>query len=89
MIFKLIPNPTSLSFEKIWSINIVSEPSLVGGPEFEPLLCNVFSICRFGSPWRTLFGLFDSLRMGMRLHVKEDVKGMIFILIPNPTSLSF
>ena len=37
----------------------------------------------------TLFGLFDSPRTGMGLHVMKGVKGMIFILHPNPISLSF
>ena len=37
----------------------------------------------------TLFGLFDFLHAGMGLHVRESVKDMIFILNPNPTSLSF
>ena len=36
-----------------------------------------------------LFGLFDSPRAGMGPHVREGVKGMIFILNLNPTSLSF
>ena len=32
----------------------------------------------------TLFGLFDSPHTGMGLHVREGVKGIIFILNPNP-----
>ena len=30
----------------------------------------------FESPWRTLFGLIDSPRAGIRLHVREGVVGM-------------
>ena len=37
----------------------------------------------------TLCGLFDSPCAGMGLHVKEGVKGKMFILNPNPTTLSF
>ena len=36
-----------------------------------------------------LFGLFDYPRAGMWPHLREGVKGMIFVLNPNPTSLSF
>ena len=36
-----------------------------------------------------LFGWFNSPCAGMRLHVREGVKDMIFILNSNPTSLSF
>ena len=36
-----------------------------------------------------LFGLFYSPRAGMRLHVREGIKVMIFILNQNSTSLSF
>ena len=36
-----------------------------------------------------LFGLFDSPRAGMGLHVREGVKSMVFILNSFPTSLSF
>ena len=68
---------------------MVLETSLVGGPEFEPPLYNLFPICLFESQWKTLFGLFDSPRAGMGLHVRESVKGMVFILNQNPTSLSF
>ena len=52
-------------------------------------LCNLFFICCFKSPWMTLFDLFYSPRVGMELHVSKSVKGMIFILNPNPTNLSF
>ena len=89
MIFILNPNPTSSSFEENWSFNMVSELGLVGSSGFEPPLYNLFAICRFKSSWRTLFGLFDSLHAGMGLHVREGVKGMIFILNPNPTSSCF
>ena len=41
------------------------------------------------SSWMTLFGLFDSPRMGIGLHVREGVKGMIFMLNSNPTILNF
>ena len=69
---------------------MISEPSLAGGPGFEPPLCNLFLICRFESPWSTtLFGLFDFSHAGMRLHVRSGVKGMIFILNLNPTSSGF
>ena len=68
---------------------MVLEPSLTGGLGFEPPFCNIFLICSFESPWRTLFGLFDSPRASIGLEVREGVKGMIFILNPNPTSLSF
>ena len=68
---------------------MVLELDLVGGPWFKTSFCNLFPIWRFESPWRTLFGLFDSLRAGMRPHVREGVKGMIFILNLNPTNLSF
>ena len=36
-----------------------------------------------------MFDLFDSPRTGMGLHMREGVRSMIFILNPNPTSLSF
>ena len=36
-----------------------------------------------------IFNLFDSPCVSMRLHVKEDVKGMIFILNQNYINLSF
>ena len=39
-----------------------------------------------------LFNLFDSLRAGMWMHVTRErgcCKDMMFILNPNPTSLSF
>ena len=68
---------------------MVLELGLVGGPRFESPLCNLFSICLFESPWKTLFGLFDSPRARMGPHVREGVKGMIFILNPNLISLSF
>ena len=68
---------------------MVSEPNLARGHGFKPPLCNLFPICLFKSPWRTLFGLFDSPHAGIGLHVRESVKDMIFILNPNPTSLSF
>ena len=68
---------------------MISKPSLAGGSGFEPSLYNLFPICLFECRWRTLVGLFNSSRVGMGLHVREDVKGMIFILIPNPTSSSF
>ena len=68
---------------------MVSEPSLATGHGFEPPLCNLFLICCFESLGRTLFGLLDSPRVGMELHVREGVKDMIFILNPNPISLSF
>ena len=69
---------------------MVSEPGLIEGPRFEPPLCNLFLICSFESPWRTLFGLFNSPCAGMVLHMKEGgVKGMIFVLNSNPISLSF
>ena len=68
---------------------MVSEPSLARGPGFESPLYNLFLICLFESPWRTLFGLFDFPHAGMRLHVRKGVKGMIFILNPNPISLNF
>ena len=68
---------------------MVSEPGLARGLGFEPPPCNLFPICLFESPRRTLFGLFDSSREGMRVHVRESVKGMIFILNLNPISLSF
>ena len=45
MIFILNPNPTSLSFYESWSFNMVSKPSLVGGPGFEPPLYDLFIIC--------------------------------------------
>ena len=100
MTFILNSNPTSLSFYESWLFNMVSKPSLARGPRFEPHLCNLFPICLFESPWRILlikkkssgrilFGLFDSSRAGMGLHIKEGVKEIIFILKPNPTSLSF
>ena len=68
---------------------MILEPGLVGGPGFEPPLCNLFPILLFESLWRTIFGLFDSPRAGLCQHMKEGVKGMIFILNPNCTSLSF
>ena len=68
---------------------MVLQPGSVGGPRFESHFCNLFPICWFESPWRTLYGLFDSTRMSMRLHVREGVKGMIFILNTNPTNLNF
>ena len=36
----------------------------------------------------TLFGLFDFPRASIGLHMRESVKDMIFILNPNPISLS-
>ena len=36
---------------------------------------------------RTLFGLFDSPHMSMRLHVR-GVKDMVFVLNPNPKALT-
>ena len=50
---------------------MVSEPDLVKGPGFELPLCNLFPICLFESPWRTLFGLFNSTHEVMGLHVKS------------------
>ena len=68
---------------------MVSELGLARGPGSETSLCNLSPICWFESLWRTLLGLFDSLCAGMGPYVKEGFKGMIFILNPNPTSLSF
>ena len=67
---------------------MILNPGLARGHGFEPPLCNLFPICLFESLGRTLFGLFDSPCIGMRLHMREGVKDMIFILNPNPTSLS-
>ena len=67
---------------------MVSESGLVG-LGFELPLCNLFQICCFESLLRTLFGVFYYPHAGMALHVREDIKGMIFILNQNPTSLSF
>ena len=53
---------------------MVPELGLAGGRGFETSPCTLFPICRFESPWRTLFGLFDSPRVGMRPHVREGVK---------------
>ena len=39
---------------------MVSEFGQLGGPWFDNFLCNLFPICWFESPWKTLFGLFDS-----------------------------
>ena len=44
MIFILNPNLISLSFLENWLFNIVLEPNLTGGLEFEPSLCNLFPI---------------------------------------------
>ena len=68
---------------------MVSKSGLAGGLGFEPPVYNLFPICFSESLWRTLFGLFDSPRANMRLHVREGVKSMIFILNSNPTRLSF
>ena len=62
---------------------------MAGSPRFKPSFCNLFPICRFESPWRTLFGLFDSPRVGIILHMRECVKCIIFILNPNCTRLNF
>ena len=32
----------------------------------------------------TLFGLFDSPHTGTRLHMRENIKDMLFLLNPNP-----
>ena len=53
---------------------MVSEPDLTGGPRFEPPLCNLFLICLFESPRKTMFDLFDSPRANMGPHVRECVK---------------
>ena len=72
---------------------MVSELGLVGGHGFEPPLCNL-NICapcvylKVHNGLRCI-GLFVSPRAGMRSHVREGVEGMLFILNPNPTSLSF
>ena len=50
--------------------------------------CKLMRINVFLFSQQTLFDLFDSPRAGMGLHVKEGVKGMTFILNPNPTSLT-
>ena len=63
---------------------MVSEPGLAQRHGFEPPLFNL-NIC---SPFvylkahnrLSLIGLFDSPRVGMGPHVREGVKGMIFIL---------
>ena len=47
---------------------------MVGGPGFEPSLCNLIPICLFESSCRTIFGLFDSPRVGMWPHVREGVE---------------
>ena len=41
MIFMVNPNPKSLSFEEIWSFNMVLALSLAGDLEFKPPLCNL------------------------------------------------
>ena len=64
---------------------MVLDPGLVGGHGFEPPFCNLFPICLFESPGRTLF---DTPCADMGLHMREGFKDMIFILNPNPTSLS-
>ena len=38
---------------------------------------------------RLYFDFFDSLRVGMRLHMRESIKNIIFILNSNPISSSF
>ena len=68
---------------------MVSKLGLARGPGSETSLCNLSPTCWFESLWRTLLGLFDSLFAGMGPYVNEGFKGMIFILNPNPTSLSF
>ena len=68
---------------------MVSKSSLVEGFGFELSLCDLFPIYCFESSLKTLFGVFDSPRVGMSLHVREDIKDMIFILNQNLTSLSF
>ena len=68
---------------------MVLKLGLAGGAGFKPPLCNLCPIFLFESPWNTLIGLFNSPRAGMGLQVRKSVKGMIFILDPNPTSLSF
>lgn len=47
---------------------------------FEKPFYNLFSICLFEISWRSLFGLFVSPHVGIRLHVRESVKGMTFKL---------
>ena len=44
------------------------------GSRIKTSLCNLFLICRFESPRRTLFGLFDSPHVGMKPHMREGVK---------------
>ena len=56
---------------------MVSEPGFARGPRFEPPLCNLYPICLFESPWRTLFDLLNSPGASMGLHVRECVKGMM------------
>lgn len=66
---------------------MVEEFSLVGGPSLT-YLCAIIPYLLFESLWKTLFTLFDSSRMGMRLHMREGIKDTIFILNLNPSSLS-
>ena len=68
---------------------MVSKFGLVGNPRFESFFCNLFPICWFESLWRTLFSLFDSPCAVIKPYMREDVKGMIFILNSNPIRLSF
>ena len=68
---------------------MVSESSLAGRLEFEPPLAIYSPFVDLKVHRRFYFVcLFDSPSMGMELHVREGVKGMIFILNQNPTSLS-
>ena len=63
---------------------MVSKLGLVGGLGFDLPLYNLFPIFYF----KVNGGLY-LVCAGMWPHVREGVKGMIFILNPNPTSLSF
>ena len=74
MIFILNSNPTSLSFEESWSFNMVPELGITKGYLLETSLRNLFPIFWFESPWRALFGLFDSLREGMGPHMGRVLK---------------
>ena len=84
MIFILNPNPISLNFQESWLFNTVSKPGL----------SHLFAIY---SPFvdlkvhgGRLYLVCLTLHVKVTgLHVREVIKGMIFILNPNPRSLSF
>ena len=67
---------------------MISEFGLSGGPGIESPFCNLSPFIDLKVHGR-LFGLFDSSRTSVRLHVREGVKNMIFILNLNLTNLSF